>query len=85
MSDGSSLAGRLARVRERMADACARAGRDPAGVTLVAVSKFHPAAAVREAGLAGQSAIGIRPDKERMLSDGINLILHGILVDNQPD
>lgn len=30
-------------------------------------------------GMAGQSAIGIRPDKERLLSDGIGLILHGIL------
>lgn len=30
-------------------------------------------------GMAGQSAIGIRPDKERLLSDGIQMILHGIL------
>lgn len=30
-------------------------------------------------GLAGQSAIGIRPDKEALTGDGIALILHGIL------
>lgn len=30
-------------------------------------------------GMAGQSAIGIRPDKERLLTDGIQMILHGIL------
>jgi len=30
-------------------------------------------------GMAGQSAIGVRPDRERLLGDGINMILHGIL------
>jgi len=30
-------------------------------------------------GMAGQSAIGIRPDRERLLNDGIQMILHGIL------
>lgn len=30
-------------------------------------------------GMAGQSAIGIRPDKDRLLSDGIQMILYGIL------
>ena len=42
------------RVRERIAGACERAGRDPASVTLVAVSKGQPAAAIaaaREAGI----------------------------------
>lgn len=33
-------------IRQRIAAACARAGRDPAGVTLVAVSKTHPPEAV---------------------------------------
>jgi AcrR family transcriptional regulator len=31
-------------------------------------------------GLAGQSAIGVRPDRERLLGDGISMILSGILV-----
>ena len=30
-------------------------------------------------GMAGQSAIGIRPDKEALLADGIQMVLHGIL------
>ncbi len=38
--------------------ACARAGREPAAVTLVAVSKTHPAEAVIEAAAAGQVHFG---------------------------
>ncbi len=30
-------------------------------------------------GLAGQSAIGIRPDRETLLRDGLPLVLHGLL------
>jgi PLP dependent protein len=41
------LAGRLARVRERIAAACRIAGRDPGDVTLVAVTKTFPASDVR--------------------------------------
>jgi pyridoxal phosphate enzyme (YggS family) len=37
----------VAGVRERIAAACARTGRDPADVTLVAVSKFQPDRLVR--------------------------------------
>lgn len=48
-------AARLAEVQQRLAAACARAGRDPAQVTLVAVSKTHPAAAVAEL-----AALGVR-------------------------
>jgi len=58
MSDAAPLAERLLRVRERIADACARCGRAPADVTLVAVSKFHPAEAVLEAARAGQAVFG---------------------------
>jgi pyridoxal phosphate enzyme (YggS family) len=50
----SVLAERIAGVRRRIADACARAGRDPAGVTLVAVTKTvspRVAALVRELGV----------------------------------
>jgi len=35
-------------------------------------------------GLAGQAAIGIRPDKDRMAGAGIDAILHGILVRREP-
>lgn len=41
-----------------MRAAAVRAGRDPASVTLVAVSKTHPAAAVTEAIAAGQRYFG---------------------------
>ncbi len=53
-----SVAENLERVRERIAAACARAGRDPRGVRVVAVSKTQPADAVTEAITAGADAIG---------------------------
>jgi pyridoxal phosphate enzyme (YggS family) len=43
------LAENIKRVREQITAACARAGRDPSEVTLVAVSKTWPAEAVVEA------------------------------------
>jgi pyridoxal phosphate enzyme (YggS family) len=53
-----SLARRLGEVRARIEAACRACGRDPATVELVAVSKTHPAASVREAVAAGQRAFG---------------------------
>jgi pyridoxal phosphate enzyme (YggS family) len=52
------IAANLARIRTEMAEACARCGRDPAGVRLVAVSKTHPAQAVTAAAAAGQTLFG---------------------------
>ena len=49
---------RLAEVRRRMAEAARAAGRDPASVTLVAVSKTHGAERVRELLQAGQRVFG---------------------------
>jgi PLP dependent protein len=49
---------RLARVRERIADAAGRAGRKPDDVRLIAVSKTHPIDAVRAAADAGQIDFG---------------------------
>jgi PLP dependent protein len=54
----SSLHDRLADVRRRIARAAGRAGRDPATVRLVAVSKTFPAALVRDAAAAGQIDFG---------------------------
>ena len=54
----SSLEGRLATVRARINEAAARVGRDPAGITLVAVSKTHPPEAVSGVLAAGQSVFG---------------------------
>src|SRR4249920_1242350 len=42
-----ALRGRLASVQERIAAACAAAGRDPGEVTLVAITKTYPASDVR--------------------------------------
>jgi pyridoxal phosphate enzyme (YggS family) len=44
-----NLRERLAAVRERIGRAVARARRDPAEITLLAVTKLFPAAAIREA------------------------------------
>lgn len=46
------------RVLERIAGACARVGRDPGEVTLVAVSKTVPAEALRDAVAAGLDLLG---------------------------
>jgi len=52
------LATRLNRVKARMAAACARAGRDPESVRLVAISKFHPASDILALAQAGQRDFG---------------------------
>lgn len=53
-----SISANLERVRTEIADACARADRDPATVALMAVSKMHPAEAILEAHAAGQRLFG---------------------------
>lgn len=57
MSDDGLIA-RIRSVRERIARACERAGRSPDEVTLVAVTKTHPAEAVRAAHAAGLLDLG---------------------------
>ncbi|MBI5799496.1 MAG: YggS family pyridoxal phosphate-dependent enzyme [Verrucomicrobia bacterium] len=52
------IAENVASLRERIAAACARAGRDPASVTLMAVSKNQPPDAVRAALDAGLACFG---------------------------
>jgi hypothetical protein len=54
----STIADRLAAVRERIAAAARSAGRDPSSVLLVAVSKTFPIDAIREAYAAGQRDFG---------------------------
>ena len=49
---------RLAEVRDRIADAAGRSGRNPSDVRLIAVSKTHPIDAVRAAAEAGQIDFG---------------------------
>lgn len=54
----STVAANLAAVRERIAQACQKAGRNPQEVKILAVTKTHPAAVVEEAIAAGVDAIG---------------------------
>ncbi|HSL16993.1 MAG TPA: YggS family pyridoxal phosphate-dependent enzyme [Methylomirabilota bacterium] len=55
---GEELDRRLGEVRERVAGAAVAAGRDPAEVTLIAVSKTHPPEVVDAAVAAGAGDLG---------------------------
>jgi pyridoxal phosphate enzyme (YggS family) len=54
----ATIAGNLQAIKARIAAASAAAGRDPASVRLLAVSKTHPPALLAEACAAGQRAFG---------------------------
>jgi pyridoxal phosphate enzyme (YggS family) len=56
--DPAAVAANVARVRDRIAAAAGRAGRDPGQVTLVAVSKLFPPPAIRAVVAAGVGDIG---------------------------
>ncbi len=56
--DASGLRARVEEVSARIGEAARRSGRDPSEVTLVAVSKTHPAALVKEAAAAGLKDFG---------------------------
>jgi PLP dependent protein len=58
VSDAQRLASRLHEVRARVQQAAERAGRDPAAIRVVAVTKGHAAAAVEAALAAGVRDIG---------------------------
>jgi len=53
-----SISANLERIRNEIADACARSHRDPASVALMAVSKVQPPEAILEAYAAGQRLFG---------------------------
>jgi PLP dependent protein len=63
----STIADNLQRIRHRLVLACAAAGRDPAEVRLLAVSKTQSAQAVAEAVAAGQQAFG-----ENYVQEGVD-------------
>ncbi|MEY4511420.1 MAG: hypothetical protein RLZZ450_3542, partial [Pseudomonadota bacterium] len=70
----SAIADNLLAVRERIASAARACGREPGAVRLVAVSKFHPVSALREAYALGQRQFGENyaqelADKARELVD----------------
>jgi pyridoxal phosphate enzyme (YggS family) len=56
--DIPSVAAGLRAVRDAIGSAAREAGRDPAEVTLVAISKTHPAERIRDAIAAGQRVFG---------------------------
>lgn len=58
MTDLDTMRANLARIRARIADACARSGREPGSVTLLPVSKTFGADAVRQAMALGLSRFG---------------------------
>lgn len=78
-----SLADRLSAIQDRIAAACARAGRDPATVQLLPVSKRMPEAAIREAYALGLRHFGENyaqelRDKAEHLADLRGLRWHAI-------
>jgi pyridoxal phosphate enzyme (YggS family) len=55
---GVSIENRLQKIRDRVAAACARAGRDANSVKILAVSKGQDFAQIRQAALCGQNFFG---------------------------
>ena len=53
-----SISGNIAKVRQRIAEAARRAGRDPAGIALMAVTKTQSPERIREAYAAGLRLFG---------------------------
>jgi pyridoxal phosphate enzyme (YggS family) len=60
----SALADRLAAVDERIAEAARAAGRDPGAITRIVVTKFHPAALVRDLHALGVRDLGENRQQE---------------------
>ena len=58
LPDYEEFARRATEIRQRISTACARAGRSPAEVELLAVTKTHPAAAAEYAARFGLRAVG---------------------------
>ena len=65
----STIATQLQQVHARMAQACAAAERPAAAVTLLCVSKTHPAQAVRDAFAVGERSFG-----ENYVQEGVDKI-----------
>jgi pyridoxal phosphate enzyme (YggS family) len=64
VSRAAELARNLAAVRTRIAAACGSAGRDPAGITLIAVTKTYPALDVLALAGLGLTDFGENRDQE---------------------
>ncbi|QKH36113.1 YggS family pyridoxal phosphate-dependent enzyme [Achromobacter pestifer] len=64
MTAVDTMAGRLAQIQQRIADACARAGRSPDSVTLLPVSKTFGVDTIREAMALGLTRYGENKTQE---------------------
>lgn len=84
----STIADNFARVRRRIEKAAAAAGRDPADITLTAVTKQQPDAAIEAALAAGQHVFGENRVQEAEVRwggrrEGVELRLIGPLQSNK--
>ncbi len=73
-----SVAQNLERIRDQIADACARAHREPADVALMAVSKMHPVDLLLEAHAAGQRLFGENRVQEWQQKSALAASLEGL-------
>lgn len=81
MSLAETIAENRAAVRRRVAAACARAGRDPVEVTLVAVTKYAKLEWVRELALQGEIELGeSRPQQLVARAAELNVPVHWHLI-----
>ena len=73
----SGISSNIESIRARIVAAAQRSGREPADVKLIAVSKTHPAAVLREAINAGISALGenkVQEAEGKILAIGRNAV-----------
>jgi pyridoxal phosphate enzyme (YggS family) len=80
--DFADFPARLAAVRARVAAACRAAGRDPAGVEILPVTKNHPPAAAEAVARAGLRAVGENRVQEGVAKRGacaVSLAENGVV------
>lgn len=88
MADLDSIPDRLASIQDRIADACARVGRDSSDVTLIAVTKTHGLDVLRAALQAGvrdlgENRVGEMVEKTTALGDAATWHFIGSLQRNK--
>lgn len=86
MACSNPIAQNLETIRAEIKAAAQKAGRDPAGITLVAVSKFHPRSAVLAALAAGVTSFGenrVQEAAEKFPVPGARLHIIGGLQTNK--
>jgi pyridoxal phosphate enzyme (YggS family) len=75
---GGDTGGRLARVASGVSDAVRSAGRDPAEITTIVVTKFHPASLVRELYDLGVRDVGENRHQEAQVKSAETADLPGL-------